>query len=75
MDRPAGRVESGPRTVQILAGRVGSGRVTLFPDRVGSGRKIWTRVQLCLGLYELLSTATFWNGIIGRRGCLAQLRL
>jgi len=32
MDRPAGRV----------------GRVTPFPGQVESGRKIWTRVQLCV---------------------------
>jgi len=37
MDRPAGRVESGPRTVQILAGRVGSGYAIS-----GSG---WVRSQ------------------------------
>jgi len=39
MDRRAGR--SGRRTAQILAGWV-----TLFPGRVESGHKIWTRMQL-----------------------------
>jgi len=43
MDRPAGRVGSGPKTAQIS----GSDRVGLRFFRVWSGRKIWTRVQLC----------------------------
>jgi len=40
----------GPRVgsgrVQELVNFSGSGRVTPFPGQVGSGRKIWTRVQL-----------------------------
>ena len=46
------RVESG--RVQEAGNISGSGRVTIFVGRVGSGLEIWTRVQLCCTVFTRL---------------------